>query len=168
MGSFSQPTKMKMRTRLKTRTSRGVALKLLPLRRNDPNYELLLSALALLALIGAWAHPLWAPFTPGLDCHFKKLLGIPCLTCGGTRALLAWSHLRPGVAFVMNPLVAIGAAAMTAWLIYSLGVFIVRPARRLRLVVDFRSEARASRNWTRLGIAAVVILNWIYLIGVRR
>lgn len=168
MVSFSQPTKMKMRTRLKTRQSRGLALKLLPLRRSDPNYELILSALALLALIAAWAHPLWAPFTPGLDCPFKKLLGIPCLTCGGTRALLAWSHLRPDVAFVMNPLIALGAAAMTAWLIYSFGVLILRPARRLRLVVDFRSDSHASWNWPRLGIAAAVILNWIYLIGVQR
>ena len=43
------------------------------------------------------------------QCSFKKLTGLPCAFCGGTRALRAIAHLHFTEAFWLNPLVTISA-----------------------------------------------------------
>ena len=59
------------------------------------------------ALACAAAAP-WAPaFAQGMPaCPFRELLGVPCLTCGSTRALVALARIDLGAAFSWNPLVA--------------------------------------------------------------
>jgi hypothetical protein len=43
-------------------------------------------------------------------CAFRTITGVPCPTCGGTRALLALARLDVGAALAWNPLVTLGVA----------------------------------------------------------
>ena len=40
-------------------------------------------------------------------CAFRAITGVPCPTCGGTRALLALARLDLGAALAWNPLVTL-------------------------------------------------------------
>jgi Protein of unknown function (DUF2752) len=56
-----------------------------------------------------------APLAPQIaaalpECLFHAVTGLPCPTCGATRAVLALSHLDLAGAAAMNPLAALGAA----------------------------------------------------------
>ena len=58
---------------------------------------------------------LLAPLAPQIaaalpDCLFHAITGLPCPTCGATRAVLALCHLDLAGAAAMNPLAALGAA----------------------------------------------------------
>ena len=50
-------------------------------------------------------------------CTFKKISGLPCMTCGGTRSLFHFAHLRLKDSFSMNPFVFL---IITAMLLYGL------------------------------------------------
>ena len=67
------------------------------------------------ALAGAALVVLWVAAgheeLPRLICPFRHLTGIPCFTCGGTRALLALTRGDVQAAFLWNPLVAVSAIA---------------------------------------------------------
>src|SRR6185369_6047530 len=65
------------------------------------------AAVAVLAALPA------APSIAGLLplCLFKSALGIPCLGCGSTRALIALSRLDLTTAFSLNPLATLAAVA---------------------------------------------------------
>lgn len=92
-----------------------------------------------------------------VPCMWKALTGIPCVGCGGTRAvtmLLSGDWIS---AFRMNPGVAILAFAVPAATAYSLLVLMLR-LNPLRLPVW---------GWRP---AALVLLaaNWVYLLLVSR
>jgi len=62
------------------------------------------------ALAGAAAAPFARAFASVLPgCLFRAVTGIPCPTCGGTRALLALARLDIPAALAWNPLVTLGA-----------------------------------------------------------
>jgi len=96
---------------------------------------------------------------PTVICPFRAITGIPCLSCGGTRALLALAHGDVRAAFVWNPLVAAGTVAALVWLLYAAFVIILR-APRLRL----RLEAR-DRLALRVAAGLAIAGNWIFLIA---
>ena len=114
---------------------------------------------------------IWAPLIAGallvarffpfekvpLPCPFRSLTGIPCLTCGGTRAMIAFARFDFARAFEMNPLVAIGAVLAVLYLLHSLRVLITRKPWRPAIPKAFRPAA-----------IAAVLLNWGYLIAVGR
>jgi uncharacterized protein DUF2752 len=98
---------------------------------------------------------------PILVCMFRAATGIPCLTCGATRAagLLAMGDVAGALA--MNPLATLGALALVPWGLADLALF----ARGKALLVEVTPPAaRAMRG---LAVAAVVG-NWAYLVAAGR
>lgn len=63
-----------------------------------------LSALLLVGAVVARAHP--ALLSVLWECLFKRLTGVPCLTCGLTRVLLHLAGGEIGAAFALAPLPA--------------------------------------------------------------
>jgi hypothetical protein len=99
--------------------------------------------------------------TPGIQlplCVFKILTGIPCPTCGLTRAVIALSRGDVGRALWMNPLAAVAGIAALAYLAYAAAVLVLR-LPRLRPVVT-PLDARVLR------VTAVTLfaLNWAWLV----
>ena len=98
---------------------------------------------------------------PFLVCLFHAATGIPCLTCGATRALadLAAGDVRGALA--MNPLATLGAFALVPW---GLGDLALMTRGRALSVEVAPPAARVLRV---LAIVAV-IANWGYLVAVGR
>jgi hypothetical protein len=95
---------------------------------------------------------------PFFVCLFKASTGIPCLTCGATRAagLLAAGDLSG--AFAMNPLATVGALALVPW---ALADLVLLPRGRALAV-----ELAPSAAWAARGLAvAGVLANWAYLVA---
>jgi hypothetical protein len=101
-----------------------------------------------------------SPFAPrvaaGLPpCFFHRVTGLPCLTCGGTRAAFALLAGDLGGAFHANPLVA-------AALLLFVGGGLAAGA----LALAGRGVREPSRlpDWVRVAVVLVVAANWIWLI----
>ena len=88
-------------------------------------------------------------------CAMKFAAGIPCATCGTTRALHALMEGDALRAFVLNPLAVVLLLAGSVWFTYAVVAVIFR-TRRVRLI-------RYAKWWAR-AFAALVLLNWTYLI----
>jgi hypothetical protein len=109
-------------------------------------------ALALLAL---------APLAPALaswplPCPLRALVGIPCPTCGATRAALALARLEPLAALSLNPLATVALVALV-------GGGIACAVGTLSGRVGWRPPARLGPA-ARVGVAAAVLANWLYLV----
>lgn len=105
---------------------------------------------------------IWGPraFIPAFPCPFHAITGLPCLTCGGTRAI---SHLVDGefgAALEMNPLVFFGVLACAAFVIYAVTFWILR---RAPVRLDFRRGP--ALFFLRFGTLFAVAANWIYLVA---
>ncbi len=83
-------------------------------------------------------------------CMFRNVTGLPCPTCGSSRAALAVARGRPLDALVFNPLMTAAAALAITWL----GVRVVL-ARRLELDLS-------PAMWS--VIAVLLGANWVYVI----
>jgi len=93
-------------------------------------------------------------------CPFHTMTGLPCPTCGGTRALLALGRLEWHEALVLNPLVT-SATVLGGPLMLAV-VLLARSARRSPAELalgPFRTTAG------RLILAAAIAANWAYLIS---
>ncbi len=95
---------------------------------------------------------------PIVLCYVKALTGLPCPTCGSTRAVGRLFELDLAGAFAMNPLTAAAALALAAWALADLALL----GRRQALSVEV-----APRAGTLLRVAAVaaIVLNWAYLVA---
>ena len=109
-------------------------------------------ALALVAM-SPWA-PQLAGAAPG--CPVKSISGLPCPTCGATRAAVALADFDPWTALGLNPLVAIvwiglvlGGLAALAWVVNG------RPLPGL---------PRKLSPQQRLAAVAMLAINWVYLV----
>ena len=116
---------------------------------------------AAFVLAGAAVAVLHLDRLPIVLCAFKGLTGLPCPTCGSTRALGRLALFDLAGALRMNPLATLVFALVAAWALVDLALLPWR--RALSLEVD-RQLA-----W-RLRIAALVLFlaNWVYLLAVRR
>jgi hypothetical protein len=98
---------------------------------------------------------------PILVCLFRAATGIPCLTCGATRALaeLVAGDIRGALA--MNPLATLGAFALVPWGVGDLALM----TRGRALALDVApAGARALRMLAVIAVAA----NWAYLVAAGR
>ena len=125
--------------------------------RSATPHDLSLAALWALAAGGAIAIAPLAPlFTPWLPaCPLHTMTGIPCPTCGATRAALSLARGEWLAALTVNPLAAVGVPAAVlggllapAWVVIGAPVPMAISSGRARLVLI-----------TALGA------NWIYLIA---
>ncbi len=94
-------------------------------------------------------------------CVFKNLSGLPCPTCGSTRAMGRLFSLDLAGALAMNPLTTLGAGVVAAWALADLALL----PRGCALGIDVQP-----RLASRLRVAALLIflLNWVYLLTAGR
>lgn len=118
-------------------------------------YGLIYGILGILILFAArFFHLSSIPFV----CPFKTITGLPCPTCGTTRAFIHFAHLNITEAFLINPLTSSFVIFGIILLFYSLSAFFLSP---LRLSIKL---SRRENRVIRFGVTGVIILNWLYLI----
>lgn len=124
------------------------------------DHELVWLALSIATLAGGaalrWIGLSWP------QCPFLALTGWPCMTCGATRATIAFLQGDFLRAFSWNPLAALALCGVVAFDVYAVIVLLSRRPR-LRVVDWTKSEAAAA--W--IGVSAVILMNWIYLLAHR-
>ncbi len=100
-------------------------------------------------------HPLWHGLVQ-VRCPLLVIFGVPCVTCGGTRALVALMTGNATAALAWNPLVALGGIVAIAWLpIAALMLAGVLQPPRIPTVLPVAA---------RRAIVAGCALNWGYLL----
>lgn len=110
-------------------------------------------ALALLAI---------APFGSYLtrylfSCPFRELTGLPCPSCGTTRAALALAKFDFAGALVRFPLPTL------AWMVLIGGGLLA--GLSVLLKIDMPEPPRTLRNWQIAVVVGGVLANWIYSIA---
>ena len=98
---------------------------------------------------------------PILVCLFRAATGIPCLTCGATRALGELVTGDVAGALAMNPLATLGAFALVPWGLGDLAL--MTRGRALSL-----EAAPAAARVLRVLAVLAVIANWAYLVAAGR
>lgn len=129
-----------------------------PLAPEETDHELLWLSVSLGSLLAASA---W--FSLGLPwprCAFHDLTGLPCMTCGMTRAAIQFFHGHFLAAMQWNPLVFAALCGLSIFNAYALIVLVTR-APRLRVAFQSRTETK----YLRLSVIAVLVLNWAYLLA---
>src|SRR5262245_34419762 len=91
-------------------------------------------------------------------CMFKTITGIPCMTCGSTRALGRLAHLDFMGGLRVNPLATV--TLLTLFVAGVVNMTLLPSGRTLRLDAS-------SREWRWMIVSGLVLLfvNWIYLIA---
>ena len=104
-------------------------------------------ALLLIAPWGGWLTSLlWR-------CPTKRFLGIPCPTCGLTRAALALSRFEVTEAFVRFPLQSL------AWTVFLVGGVV---AGGMALLGRPLAKPKEPPRWAKIVAIVAVLCNWIY------
>jgi hypothetical protein len=122
----------------------------------DP--ELIWGSILLLAALLATAWLFSGIATP--RCLLHAATGIPCPTCGMTRAIWHLLHGEIGRAFLLNPLMT-AALLGAALYVYYASVVVIGRLPRLRLEALTKTEA----NLVRIAAIGLLAANWLYLIG---
>jgi hypothetical protein len=124
----------------------------------EPDHELIWFAVSALALAAGTA---WLALgLPWPRCPFLSVTGLPCVTCGATRALIAFLHGDFLSALRWNPLAFVAFCALVAFDLYAAVVLVGRMAR-LRIV----ESTGAEKNLVRIAVVSLLALNWIYLLA---
>lgn len=112
------------------------------------------ASIALLSFLAARFLPV---LQTGYTCPSRTLLGLPCPTCGMTRAFVALAHGELAAAFQVSPAGALLAGAV--WLLAVADV--VRLALGLPLPAPSPRAARAAV----LAGAGVLLGSWAWMLG---
>lgn len=91
------------------------------------------------------------------ECGVKAAFGIPCLSCGATRATLHFLHGNWIDAFLMQPLVFVIYIAILIWGVFSLRAVV----HRRTYFPEFSLKEGIAVT---IAMLAVVIGNWFYLL----
>jgi len=94
-------------------------------------------------------------------CYFKALTGLPCMTCGGTRAAAWLARMDPVRALSMNPLATLAGLVLLPWGVGDLLLSLRGRALRLELAPELWPPIR-------LAVGLALLLNWAYLIAAGR
>jgi hypothetical protein len=125
---------------------------------SEIDHELLWLSVSLGGLVAA---ALWfALHLPWPHCVFHQITGLPCLTCGATRAATQFFHGNFLVALKWNPLVFAGLCAVSVFDIYASIVLATR-APRIRIAHLTAFE----KQFARMLVVALFLLNWTYLLS---
>ena len=89
-------------------------------------------------------------------CVFKGLTGLPCPTCGSTRAVAQLFGLDLAGALAMNPFTTLVAVVLAAWALVDL--LLIPRGRALRIGVS-----PGLARLLRIAAFALFFANWIYL-----
>src|SRR5438874_7030194 len=129
-----------------------------PLAPREIDHELIWLSVSLggLGLAAIW----FALQLPWPHCIFLAITGHPCLTCGATRAAIAFFHLDFWSALKWNPLFFIALCGLSIFDGYAFAVLVTR-APRLRIIQFTPTE----KGFLRLVAILVLISNWIYLLS---
>ncbi len=106
-------------------------------------------------LVACW---IWLGL-PTMICPFHAITGIPCPTCGITRAFSSLFHGDPREAFLFNPLGLSVLLGIAIYLVYA-GVVVVVKLPRLR----WNPLSAKQKATLRLIVILIIAINWIYLI----
>jgi Protein of unknown function (DUF2752) len=96
---------------------------------------------------------------PWPHCAFHHFTGLPCVTCGATRSVIAFFHGNIWSAWKWNPLVFVFLCGLSIFDLYAL-IILATHAPRLRIVQCTAEEKRFVRV---LGIT-LLAANWGYLL----
>ena len=92
-------------------------------------------------------------------CPLHALAGIPCPTCGSTRAASALVHGDLAAALAWNPIMTLVMIGAALYVLYA-AVVVIRNLPRLRWTTMTQSEFR----WIRISVILLLAANWGYLI----
>jgi hypothetical protein len=118
-------------------------------------FGIIYGGIALVMLAAGRLTPILS-FAP--DCVFKGLTGIPCLTCGSTRAVVHLSHGDILPALAVNPLTTLCLISAVLYFIYSL-MSVVFDLPRIRFLFTDQEK-----NVMRAGAVILLLVQWVYLI----
>jgi hypothetical protein len=127
------------------------------LRSGETDHETLWAsvALALGVLSAAWVR--LVEFPPVL-CPFHVVTGLPCPTCGSTRAVFAFVAGHPFDAIRYNPIVGAGLCLAGPYLAYAALVSLCRLPRVRVSIGD------PARPYFRGAAWALIAATWLFLI----
>jgi hypothetical protein len=100
---------------------------------------------------------------PTPRCTFHSLTGLPCVTCGATRAAIQFFHGHFRTSLRFNPLAFLTYCSLVIFDLYALGVVLAR-VPRLRLGNFSPTEKFAARSIA----IALLAANWLYLLTLGR
>lgn len=92
------------------------------------------------------------------ECVFHRVTGVPCLTCGATRSIVALSQFDLISSLALNPLTPIFAIALVVFSSISLSGYIFKKS----LVLKFSER---EKKLLRIGAVALIVVNWLFLIA---
>jgi hypothetical protein len=127
------------------------------LHPNELDHELIWLLVSVGAVLFAWLWLLIGLQTP--VCVFHEFTGLACPGCGATRCVRLIFRGELLAAFLMNPMVFVGGVLFAIYDLYALIVLVMRLPR-------LRFDAVPSwLGWSaRVGIPAIILLNWGWLI----
>ena len=123
--------------------------------RGQIEFGIIYGGIALLAVCAGRFVPVLS-FAP--SCVFKGLTGVPCPTCGATRAVVHLAQGELSASLILNPLVVLCLVIASAIFFYSL-ITLVLDVPRVRVILSDREK-----NIARSAVVALVLANWCYLI----